>query len=152
MLSLWQAMARQHGFAGLHVLGTLNHDNNAAGVARAMGGPDAVAGLLQFFPTALLSTRPGHWSITKGFMECAQPTHPNNCTCFLDQLGKRSWRSASCAGPRQRTAKARTACGSARLCCCQRQCMLSGTDTPRSAHGSPACTCTTRCSRGGWFL
>jgi len=51
MLSLWQAMARQHGFAGLHVLGTLNHDNNAAGVARAMGGPDAVAGLLQFFPT-----------------------------------------------------------------------------------------------------
>lgn len=88
MLSLWQAMARQHGFAGLHVLGTLNHDNNAAGVARAAGGPDAVGGLLQFFPTALLSTRPGHWSHAKGFMKCAQPTHPNNCTCFLNQLGE----------------------------------------------------------------
>ena len=88
MLSLWQAMARQHGFAGLHVLGTLNHDNNAAGVARAAGGPDAVGGLLQFFPTALLSTRPGHWSHAKGFMKCARPTHPNNCTCFLNQLGE----------------------------------------------------------------
>lgn len=88
MLALWQSLARKHGFLGLHILGTLNHANDAGGVVDAMGGAQHVGGLLQFLPTALLRTRPPDWSHRGGFKQCN--THsdtPNNCSCFLKSLG-----------------------------------------------------------------
>ena len=88
MLALWQSLARRHGFLGLHILGTLNHANDAGGVVDAMGGAKHVGGLLQFLPTALLRTTPPEWSWKSSFEQCN--THsdtPNNCSCFLENLG-----------------------------------------------------------------
>jgi hypothetical protein len=88
MLAVWQSLARRHGFSGLHILGTLNHANDAGGVVDAMGGAGHVGGLLQFLPTALLRTTPPEWSMQGGFKQCN--THrntPNNCSCFLENLG-----------------------------------------------------------------
>ena len=73
---------------GLHILGTLNHANDAGGVVDAMGGAKHVGGLLQFLPTALLRTTPPEWSWQSSFEQCN--THsdtPNNCSCFLENLG-----------------------------------------------------------------
>ena len=98
MLALWQSLARRHGFLGLHILGTLNHANDAGGVVDAMGGAKHVGGLLQFLPTALLRTTPPKWSWQSSFEQCN--THsdtPNNCSCFLENLGSDQVHAAATA-------------------------------------------------------